>query len=126
MITAILIGFSLFIVILLRPKLWENGLGAELVCCRMGVMISFLIFCLPNMAHEEVSNTYVHKLSKLTYPIILWMGLVTACGFWGLDTFAYVDALNLIQASISYILISLAVGIPVGVAFDFTPFALSK
>ncbi len=85
-------------------------------------MVSLILFFLPSLAHEDAYASRVHRLSRLTYGIILSIGLVTAAGFWGLNFFAYVDSTNLLESSISYLLISVAVGAPLAVIFDFTPF----
>lgn len=66
----------------------------------------------------------MHRLSRLTYGIILAIGLVTAGGFWGLNFFAYVDGINLLQSSLSFLLVAIAVGGPLAVIFDLTPFIL--
>jgi hypothetical protein len=121
----IVVAFALIIFIILRPGVWDNALALELAFCRLGIMISFLIFFLSSMASQEMRVTSIHRLSKLTYSIILWIGLITSCGFWGLNTFAYVDGINLLQSSLTYLLISTAVGGALGVIFDFTPFTLA-
>lgn len=78
------------------------------------------------MAQDEINKTKIHKLSNLTYGIILCIGMVIACGFWGLNFFPYVDGMNLLQYSLTYLLISIAVGGPLAVIFDITPFTLAR
>jgi len=52
------------------------------------------------------------------------LGLIALCGFWGLDTFAYVDSVNLLSTSVTTLLLSIGVGGFVGVVFDFIPFTI--
>jgi hypothetical protein len=77
------------------------------------------------MSQDETNTTIIHKLSRLTYSIILCLGMIMACGFWGLNSFSYVDGLNLLQSSVTYILLSIGVGGPLGVVFDIIPFTIS-
>lgn len=90
------------------------------------MMLAYLIFFLSSMADDQIRITSVHRVSKLTYSIILWIGLIVSSGFWGLNTFAYVDGLNLVSSSLTYLLISLAVGGTLGVIFDITPFTIAS
>lgn len=122
----ILVAFSLLILIVARPGVWEHSLGLELAFCRIGVMISFLIFFLNSLAQDDIYTSSVHRLSRLTYGIILSIGMVTASGFWGINTFLYIDGINLLQSSLTYLLISIAVGGALGVSFDVTPFVFGS
>jgi hypothetical protein len=78
------------------------------------------------MVNQESSSTYIHKISNLSYSIILFVGLIANCGFWGLETFGYVDAINLASNTVTTILLSVAVGGFVGVVFDFVPFTIKS
>jgi hypothetical protein len=118
------VAFALVVLIVSLPGVWTRALQLELAFCRLGISIAFLIFFTRSMAGEETHSTYIHKLAKLSYPIILTMGLVAICGYWGLDTFAYVDAINLATNTVSTLLISIPVGGFLGVVFDFAPFLL--
>ncbi len=71
---------------------------------------------------EEIKNTYIHKLANLTYGIIFSIGLIALAGYWGLDTFGYVDGLNLLSTTVTTIFISLALGGLLSVTFNFIPF----
>lgn len=122
----IVIAFALIIFIVLSPGVWENNLALELAFCRIGIMLAYLFFFLSSMVDDQIRNTSVHRLSKLTYSIILWIGLIVSCGFWGLNTFPYVDGLNLLSSSVTYLLISLAVGGSLGIIFDITPFTIAS
>jgi hypothetical protein len=117
-------AFALILLVVLRPRVWEKTLKMELALSRLGVMLGLIIFFLPSLAQEEAYATRVHRLSSLTYGIILAIGLVTTGGFWGLNFFAYVDAISLLQSSLSYLLVAVAVGGPLAVIFDLTPFIL--
>jgi len=76
------------------------------------------------MVNQESTSTYLHKISNLSYSVILFVGLIANCGFWGLDTFGYVDAINLASNTVTTILISMGVGGFVGVVFNFVPFTI--
>jgi|688.fasta_scaffold2506646_1 hypothetical protein len=89
-------------------------------------MISFLIFFLNSLSQDDIYTSSVHRLSRLTYGIILSIGMVTASGFWGINTFLYVDGINLLQSSLTYLLISIAVGGALGVSFDVASFVFGS
>jgi hypothetical protein len=45
-------------------------------------------------------------------------------GFWGLDTFPYASGVNLLNTLVPSMIISVAVGLCVGIVFDLRTFKL--
>lgn len=79
-----MVAFGSLVFIISRPFLWEGALMLELALSRIGVLLCFVIFFLDGMVSSERHKSYVHKLSSLTYGVILGLGLVGVAGFWGL------------------------------------------
>ena len=104
--TLIVLAFSLITFIIMRPSIWYNALTLELAFSRLGVMLSFLIFFLPSLISPSTRHTYIHKIAKLSYPIILFNGMIAASGFWALNYFSYLSQLNLITTTITTLLLS--------------------
>lgn len=65
--------------------------------------------------------SYIHKLAEMSYGIIMGVGLVTVCGFWGLQNFMYVSGTSLLKGMIPNVLIAIPVGILLQLTFDLTP-----
>ncbi len=85
----LLLGIALaivsFLLVLFRPSIFSyDSLNIELALCRVGILYTFIIYCLPGFVKENTKRTVVHKLATLTYPIILISGVIVGASYWGL------------------------------------------
>lgn len=76
---SITVAFALVVFIVFKPQFWVDELVLELGLSRIAMMLAFIVFFSASMVNEEVELTRVHKLAKLTYPVILWGGLIVSC-----------------------------------------------
>lgn len=78
------------------------------------------------MIKHELHRSKVHNIAHYAYPIILYSGIVTLGGFWGLDTFPYVDGMNLVNNLVPSLALSVVLGLFIGILLDFRKIRVIK
>jgi len=87
--------------------------------CRIGILYSFLIYCLPGLIKENTTRTITHKLASLTYPIILVSGIIVGASYWGLEALPYVSGPNMLYFMFPNLILSIVVGVALHLLFNF-------
>jgi hypothetical protein len=121
LLLGILLAIASLFLVLYRPSIFSyDSLNIELVLCRIGVLYSFIIYCLPGFIKERTTRTIKHKLASLTYSIILISGVVVGASYWGLEAFPYVSGPTLLYNLFPNLFISIGVGITLHLLFNFS------
>lgn len=120
LLLGILLAMASFLLVLFRPSTFSyDSLNIELALCRVGILYSFLIYCLPGLIKENTTRTITHKLASLTYPIILVSGIIVGASYWGLEALPYVSGPNMLYFMFPNLILSIVVGVALHLLFNF-------
>lgn len=109
-LTAIAVGISLIVLIMVRPSVWEEELGFELGLAKSGMFLGVYLLMFWTMFGGQVVKTVLHRMATLSQGALLLGGMVVSSYFWGLLSLPYLDNFFLLDVTISNLLIALGVG----------------
>lgn len=117
----LMIGLTLLIII--RPSVWstEHSLMVELALCRFGFYFVFAHLMFESIYHNQrtkTNTTCIHHYTHYVYPIILISQVVIQSAYWSVGSFMYINTANLIDATLSNVIISVGVGLFIGLITD--------